>query len=165
MKITRKLLWEHGACRGQVREFHRLYPNGCEPTIEVLFDLAAEGLDAWWLQRLLPAEGLGSRREYALWCVEQVEDLLPESVRRNVLPVIRWRVHGPDDVSDEDLAAARDAAGDAARDAAGAAWAAAGGAGAAWAAWAAAGAAWAVAGDAQLVKLSDLLLRAPCSGE
>ena len=144
MKITRKLLWEHGACRVQVKKFHKLYPNGCEPTIEVLFDLAAEGLDAWWLQRLLPAEGLGSRREYALWCVEQVEDLLPESVRRNVLPVIRWRVHGPDDVSDEDLAAAWNTA---------------------WAAWAAAGAAWAVAGDAQLVKLSDLLLRAPCSGE
>lgn len=180
MKITKDLLLWHEACGWQVARFSELYPDGAEPTVDVVFDIAAEGLDAWWLWRLLPAEGPGSRREYTLWCAEQVEELMPESVRRDVLPVIRQRVSDPASVSDGAMFAAWSAAWSAANVAESAAARAAAWAGA-WAAAsseagdaavnaavdeaaAAADAACPSAGPAsrggQLEKLSDLLLAA-----
>ena len=151
MRITTDVLRAANACEEQRDLFAELYPDGLEPTVEWLSEAAAHGLDVWWCWHLLPAEGPGSQRAYALWCAEQVAHLCSDRRVAKCLAVVRRRVARPASVSD----AERAAAGDAARAAAGAAaWAAA---------WAAAGAAaWAAAraaaGDAQLAALSALLL-------
>ena len=149
MKITYDLLVAHGACEDQRDQFRALHPTGVEPTVEALSELAAHDLDAWWLWNVLPAEGPGSQRAYALWCAEQVAHLCGDPRVEQCLEAVRRRVANPGGVTDAELAAA----GDAAR---AAAWAAA------WAAArAAAGdAARAAAGDAQLACLSALLLDA-----
>ena len=140
MKITYDLLVKHKACNSQREAFKVLYPDGCEPTVKNLFDLAAEGLDAWWLWHVLPAEGPGSQRAYALWCAEEVAHLTTDKRVADCLKVVRRQVEFQD-VTAEQMAAADDAADDAAWTAAGAA--------AGDAAWAAAGdAAWAAAGAA-----------------
>ncbi len=109
--------------------------------------LGSNGLDdCLWALRTVP-EHDSLWRKYAVWCARQVEHLITDERSKLVLDVA-WR-HSNGESTDEDLAAARDAAWAAAWDAA---WAAARDAAwdAAWAAaWAAArDAAWAAARDA-----------------
>ena len=181
MKLTYELLkaQKPTACDEQANEFKRLFPDGCEPTVENLFELANSEyvpgctLDVFWLVRLLPEEGPGSMRAFALWCAEQVAYLCDDQRVRDCIDVVRRRVDVPGSCTDQELAAAWAAAGAAAWAAAGAAawaaaraaaWAAAGAA--AWdAARAAAGAAardatWDAAWAAQIACLSQLLLEA-----
>jgi hypothetical protein len=179
MRLTYELLCKHGACEPQRDEFRRLYPDGCEPTVDVLTALANSGytpgclLDVFWLVRLLPEEGPGSARAFALWCAEQVAPLAKDKRVDDCLAVVRRRVDAPGSCTDGELAAAGAAAGEAAweaaREAAGAAaWAAAreaAGAAAGEAAMAAAReaareAAWAAARESQIACLSQLLLEA-----
>jgi len=110
--------------------------------------------DALWCCRAEPDLSPIWRR-YAVWCARQVQHLMTDPRSLAALDVAERHANGQ--ASDQELAAARDAAGTAARDAAGTvAWAAAGTV--AWdaardaagtVAWAAAGTvAWAAAGDA-----------------
>ena len=110
MKITPALLRQHNACSEQVEEFSALYPHGTEPTVEAMFVCAAEGLDALWCLCLLPPEGPGSRRAFALWCAEQVSDLSADPRVAECLAVVRRRVENPDSVSDFELSEAARAA-------------------------------------------------------
>ena len=98
--------------------------------------------DTLWTLRCRP-EYSNLWRKFAVWAARQVEGKLTDQRSRDALDVA-WR-HSEGLATDDELAAARDAAGAAAR---AAAWDAAGAA--AWAAaWAAAGdAAWAAAWDA-----------------
>jgi hypothetical protein len=186
MRITYELLKAQTppACDDQANEFRTLFPDGCEPTVENLMFLAnhewmpGQLLDVFWLIRLLPEEGPGSMRAFALWCAEEIAPLCDDQRVRDCLSVVRRRVDAPGTCTDAELDAARDAAWDAAWAAAGAAawdaaWAAAGAA-ARDAAWAAAGAAagdaardaaraaaWDAARDAQIACLSQLLMEAP----
>jgi hypothetical protein len=175
MRLTYDLLVQHAACTAQRDEFRRLFPDGCEPTVESLFELANSEympgctLDVFWLVRLLPEEGPGSMRAFALWCAEQVAPLCDDQRVRDCIEVVRRRVDVPGSCTDQELAAAWDAAWAAAGAAAGAAaWDAAGAAAgaAAWdAAWdaaraAAGAAALAAAGAAQIACLSQLLCEA-----
>jgi len=155
MKLTYELLVQHNACVPQRDEFRRLFPDGCEPTIDTLLYLSSceyepcRTLDPWWLYNVLPDEGPGSKRAYALWCAEQVAYLNTDPRVTECLRVVRRRVEDPTGTSDGDLAAAWAAAGAATWAAAGAATWAAAGAAAGAATWAAAGAAaWAAAGAA-----------------
>ena len=87
--------------------------------------------DTLWCLRVRP-EHSNLWRKYAVWCARQVEHLMTDERSKDALN-IAWR-HSEGEATDEELAAAEDAAEDAAR----AAWDAA-----AWAAWdAAARAAW-----------------------
>ena len=106
MRITAALLRRHGACADQVAEFQRLWPRGAEPTVEALAQAAGRGLDPWWLWRLLPAEGPGSQRAYALWCAEQVAHLVTDPRVAACLEVVRRRVEDPQSVDAGALAAA-----------------------------------------------------------
>ena len=103
--------------------------------------------DALWTLRCRP-EYNNLWRKYAVWCARQVEHLMPDDRSKNALDVA-WR-HSDGLATDEELAAARDAARDAA-------WAAA--RDAAWAAArdAARAAAWDAAWDAQKQKLIEIL--------
>jgi hypothetical protein len=168
MRPTYKLLRQHNACTPQADEFRALFPRGCKPTVDNLMFLAnheyAENghvggpLDVLWLARLLPKEGPGSMRAFALWCAEQVAHLNTDERVVNCLAVVRRRVDAPGSCTDEGLAAAGDAAWAAARAAAGdAAGAAAGDA----ARDAAGDAARDAARDAQIACLSQLLMEAP----
>ena len=146
MKITADLLAARGACVDQVAEVRRLWPRGAEPTDEDLTQAEAHGLNWLWLVCLLPAEGPGSQRAFALWCAEQVAHLADDQRVADCLDVVRRRVADPSSVSDVELAAAWAAA-----------WAAASAAGAAAsAAWAAGDA----AGAAQRAQLAVLLAAA-----
>jgi hypothetical protein len=172
MRITKELLAKHDACRDQLKIFCREYPAGLIPTVANLSEAAALGLDVWWAACLLPAEGPGSQRAYALWCAQQVAHLCSDGRVAECLEIVSRRVADPTAVDGARLtpawaaawAAAREAARQAARQAAGAAaWAAAreaAGEVAGAAAWAAAGeaarqaagaaawaAAWAAAGE------------------
>lgn len=130
--------------------------------------LESNGLDdTFWALRTLP-EYNNLWRKFAVWCARQVQHLMTDQRSLDALDVA-WR-HSEGNATDNELAAAGDAAraaawvaaGDAARDAAGdAAWDAAGDA-----AWAAAGAAarsaaraaaWAAARAAQTEKLSQII--------
>jgi len=118
--------------------------------------LDSNGLDdALWCLRAVPGHDR-EKRLYAVWCARQVQHLLTDPRSIAALDVAERHANGL--ASDDELAAAREAA----RDAAGAAaWAAAGDA--AWAAaraaaWAAAraaagAAAWDAAMDAQAAEL------------
>jgi hypothetical protein len=177
MRLTYELLKSQTppACEEQASEFKRLYSDGCEPTVDNLFELESYGLDVFWLTRLLHADGPGSMRAFALWCAEQVAYLSTDQRVTDCLAVVRRRVEEPGNCTDNELAAAGDAAWAAAGDAAwAAAWAAA--RAAAWDAGAAAGvaaraaawvaaraAAWDAAGDssdAQIACLAQLLCEA-----
>ena len=127
--------------------------------LDLLTILDSNGLDdTLWCFRAV--EGCDKEiRLYAVWCAQQVQHLMKDPRSIDALDVAERFANGT--ASNEELAAAwdaardaaRDASKDAAKDAAGAAWAAAGAArAAAGAAWAAAGAArdaaWAAAWDA-----------------
>jgi len=158
MKITPALLRKHGACSEQVEEFTALYPRGTEPTVDTMFACAAAGLDIFWCLCLLPLEGPGSRRAFALWCAEQIAHLSDDPRVTECLAVVRRRVLDPASVTDNVLAAAWAAAREAA------AWAAEAAARAAWEAEAALAAqtAWEAeaALAAQIAMLSQMLLEA-----
>jgi hypothetical protein len=103
--------------------------------------------DALWALRCVTGHD-GAIRHYAVWCARQVQHLMTDPRSVEALDVAERHADGL--ATDDELAAARDAAWGAARAAAGdAAWDAAGDA--AWnAAWDAAGdAAWDAARDAQ----------------
>ena len=115
--------------------------------IPILDILKSNGLDdALWALRCVQGHDRDLRL-YAVWCARQVEHLLTDQRSKDALDVAERYANG--DASAEELTAAWEAAGDAAR---ASAWASAGDATRAAArasAWAAAGdATWASAGDA-----------------
>ena len=92
-------------------------------------------------------------RRYAVWCARKVQHLMTDERSIAALDVAERHANG--DATDEELAAARDAAADwdaAAARAAGADWAAGA---AAWAAWAAAAVGWVAAWDAARAAARD----------
>jgi len=112
--------------------------------------------DCLWALRCLP-EHDNLWRKYAVWCARQVQHLMADQRSINAMDVA-WR-HSEGLATDDELAAARGDAWDAARGAAGfAAWRSAAGFAAWEAAWSAAWAdAWAAARDAQQQKLREIL--------
>ena len=164
MRITIERLKAVHVCEPQVKLFSEVYPDGVDPTVENLFDAVSHGLDAWWTYNLLPNEGPGSKRAYALWCAEQVAHLNTDERVASCLAVVRRRVEDPVSVSDSELAAAayaaRSAAGSAAVAAGDAAWAAMISSAVGDAAGDAVVAAWDAEREAQLVCLSQMLLEA-----
>ena len=103
MKITKELLQRRHASADQVAEFSRLYRRGCEPDIEVLTALAAEGLDPWWLVHLLaPRDAV----RYAHWCASQVPQ--GPAGKAALALVERWLAGEP--VTTEDLRRAAETA-------------------------------------------------------
>jgi hypothetical protein len=106
MKITKERLQAAHACAGQLAEWAHLWPNGHEPTIENLTITAAHGIDAWWMVHLLPPEGPGSRRAYALWCAERVVYLSIDPRVAECLAVVARRVADPSSITDKELEAA-----------------------------------------------------------
>jgi hypothetical protein len=118
MLITYELLKQHNACKSQASRFREMFPDGMQPTIENLADLQVEELDVLWLSRLLPAEGIGSARHFALICAEDVAHLCADPRVDKALGVVRRRVANPASVSNKQLAAALAAALAATRDAA-----------------------------------------------
>ena len=177
-RITVSTLRAVGACTDQAALFAHLYPRGITPTVEHFAEAAAQGLDVWWAYHLLPAEGPGSQRAYALWCAEQVAHLSVDRRVAECLAVVLRCVENPVAVTDQMLAAAgpaRAAAWAAVGAARAAAWAAVGAAedvagaaarAAVWAAEEAAGAAaWDAARAAQMACLAQLLAEAPEPGK
>lgn len=117
------------------------------PLVDVLDSNGLE--DALWCLRCLP-EHNNLWRKFVWWCAFQVADQSDDQRVQECLDVV-WR-HSNGEASDDDLAAAREAALEAAWEAAGEAWEAA------WAAARAAGVeAWAVAGADQANKLREIL--------
>ena len=100
--------------------------------------------DVLWALRCLPEHGR-LWRLYAVWCARQVQGLMTDP--RSVAALDVAERHARGNATDEDLAAAWDAA-------RAAAWAAARAAGAAGAAW---DAAWDAARAAQQAKLTEIL--------
>lgn len=94
MLITTELLKKHNAHINQVALFASLYPDGLEPSVAMLSEAAAAGLNVWWTWHLLPAEGPGSQRAYALWCAEQVAHLSDDQRVHDCLAVVRRMVAG-----------------------------------------------------------------------
>lgn len=52
-KIYKTYLIKRGACKDQVKLFAKLYPDGIHACRECLKDAQNQGLDVWWLPRLL----------------------------------------------------------------------------------------------------------------
>ena len=103
MKITHELLSKLEPSCSQFVQFCELWPNGAEPTEENLLQVWGMRLDIFHLVRLLPREGQGSRRAFALWCAQQVVHLTDDQRVHNCLAVVERRVQDPDSVSDEEL--------------------------------------------------------------
>src|SRR5574343_224878 len=146
---TLNAIREHGPCADGWRKLltHLGKTAADDEPLSLLTILDSNGLDdALWCLRAMP-EHNKHWRLYAVWCARQVQHLMTDARSVAALDVAERHAHGT--ASDQELAAARDAAwvaaGDAAGDAAG---------GAAWdaaraAAWVAArAAAWVAAGDA-----------------
>ena len=115
MKITYELLCAHGAADcPDARLFREIWPDGAEPTVEVLDRAAAEGLDWLWCVKLLPLEGIGGQRDFSVRCVDPVAHLLTDERSVRALDLAGRRVADPTSVSGGELAAAWDAAWDAA---------------------------------------------------
>ena len=157
---------EHSPCEGGWKKLltHLGKTSADDEPLSLLTILNSNGIDdALWCLRTMP-EHNRVWRLYAVWCARQVQHLMTDQRSLDALDVAERHARG--DVSDEEM----DAAGDAARAAAGdaaraAAWAAAGDAARA-AAWAAArdaagdaawAAAWAAARAAQEVELRRVL--------
>ena len=134
MRLTREVLRPPGAplwrlaCEEQVDQFCSLYPDGAEPTVEVLTECLAAELDVWWLLRLLQPRAL------VMWACTVAD---PDEACEHLRPARRYAAG--EDVPLAVLLEARAAASAAWAAEAEAAWAAA--AAAAWAAAAAAAAA------------------------
>jgi len=142
MLITTKLLKESGACNSAITKFNELFGDKVQLTVENLVTAYANGIPVFWLTNLLPSEGAGGQRDFALFAAEQVQHHSKDERVSKCIEVIRRKVADPHSVSDAELKQARKGAWSvAAADAAGAAAAAAG----AWAADAAAWAAYAAA--------------------
>jgi len=114
MKITTELLKEYNACEKQVKHFAKAYPDGVKASGENAVLLAAEGFNVLWAVNLLPQEGLGSRRAFALWCAEQVAHLTKNPKIKQCLEIVKAEVLQP---GSQNLAAAQDTVWSAARDA------------------------------------------------
>ena len=57
MRITRRWLRKHGACKGSLVFFSEVFPEGAEVTIENAFKAVKNGLDLDWLvHECLPRE-------------------------------------------------------------------------------------------------------------
>jgi len=95
MRITTELLKKYDACEDQVKPFSKSYPNGIEASGENAILLAAEGFDVSWAVFLLPQEGPGSQRAFALWCAEQVAHLSDDPRVAQCLEVVRAEVLHP----------------------------------------------------------------------
>lgn len=153
-KLVRSLQGQPFTDEDADRESYIRFRHDAE--IPLLDILKSNGFDdALWSLRCVSGADRDIRL-FAVWCARQVEHLMQDQRSKDALDVAERFANG--DASDEELAAAWDAAGAAAGDAAGdaawdAAWAAAWAAAraAAWdAAWAAAwDAAWDAARDAQ----------------
>ena len=107
MRLTPETLKPHNPCSEQYRQFLKLYPKGADPTIEVLITLWANGIDSLWLVKLLPTEGANSKREFDLFCAEQVQHLTTDKRVAKCIEVIRRKVADPASVSDAEMEQAR----------------------------------------------------------
>jgi len=107
MRITTSLLKKHKACEKQIECFVKAYPDGIEASGENAVLLSAEGFDVMWAFTLLPPEGPGSQRAFALWCAEQVAHLNNDSRVKQCLEVVRREVLQP---GSQNLKAAHNAA-------------------------------------------------------
>ena len=161
MWTTLNAIRKHGPCKdgwGKLLQYLGRTQADNDP-LPILTVLESNGLDdALWALRAVEGHDREIRL-FAVWCARQVQHLMSDYRSVEALDVAERFANG--EVSDVELAAARDAAWDAARDAAGAAAGAAEDA----AAWAAArAAAWAAAGaaardaawDAQKQKLIEM---------
>src|SRR6185503_3979478 len=144
MKTTLNQIREHSPCEEGWKKLLKSLnkTKADDEPVSIVQVLDSNGLDdALWCLRAVK----GCDREirlFAVWCARQVEHLMEDERSKQALVVAERHANG--EATDAELAAARDAA----WDAAGAAWDAAGAAAwaAAWdAAWDAAGAAWAAA--------------------
>ena len=159
----------HGPCAdGWKKLLNHLGKTGADDEpLSLLTILDSNGLDdALWCLRAMP-EHNKHWRLYAVWCARQVQHLMTDARSVAALDVAERHAHGT--ASDQELAAAgdaaRDAAGDASRDAAGDAAGDASRAAAWAAAWAAAldasraaawAAAWAASRAAQTARLREV---------
>src|SRR5574343_81817 len=182
---TLNAIREHGPCADGWRKLltHLGKTAADDEPLSLLTILDSNGLDdALWCLRAMP-EHNKHWRLYAVWCARQVQHLMTDARSVAALDVAERHAHGT--ASDQELAAAGDAARDAAGDAAwvaarDAAWVAArvaaraaasaaagdaAGDAARVAAWVAAGAAagasawaaaWVAAGDAQTARLREV---------
>jgi len=139
MKTTLKAIREHGPCEsGWVKLLGALGKTKADDEpLSLLEILKSNGLDdALWCLRAVDGHDKEIRL-YAVWCARQVQHLMTDKRSLDALDVAEAFANGK--VTKEELAAAADAAWDAARGAAAltaarvAAWDAA--AAAAWAAW------------------------------
>ena len=139
----------HGPCEDGWKKLleHLGKTEADDEPLPLLTILESNGLDdCLWCLRSVP-EHDREWRLFAVWCARQVQHLMTDPRSIAALDVAERFANG--EAARDELSAARDAAGAAARDAA---WAA-GAAGAAWAAGAAAGA----AGAAQKQELIRIL--------
>jgi hypothetical protein len=120
---TLNAIREHGPCAdGWKKLLNHLGKTGADDEpLSLLTILDSNGLDdALWCLRAMP-EHNKHWRLYAVWCARQVQHLMTDARSVAALDVAERHAHGT--ASDQELAAARDAAWAAARDAAGdAAW-------------------------------------------
>jgi len=159
MITTLNQIRAHGPCADGWRKLLAHLGKTCadDEPLPITTVLDSNGLDdALWCLRAVPGHDR-EKRLYAVWCARQVQHLLTDPRSMAALDVAERHANGL--ASDDELAAARDAAWAAAwaaaRAARAAAWAAGAAAGAAAraAAWAAARAARAAAMDAQAAEL------------
>ena len=90
MKITKELLQRRHASEGQVAEFDRLYPDGCEPTVEALTALDCQAFDVLWLVYLLAPRDVV---QYAYRCASHMGQ--PPVGSTALLLVERWLAGAP----------------------------------------------------------------------
>jgi len=95
MRITTTLINEHCPYKYEAAAFASEYPDGIEASGENVILLAAEGFNVLWIANLLPDEGPGSKRAFALWCAEQVAHLSDDPRVAQCLDVIRREVLQP----------------------------------------------------------------------
>ena len=128
--------------------------------LDFLTILESNGLDdTLWCLKAAPKEWEPNIRMYAVWCAKQVEHQMTDKRSKNALVVAQNHALGL--ATDDELRAARDAAGDAEGAATGnAAWAARDAARAAWDAARAAGA----ARDAAWASQKEIFIKM-CKGE
>ena len=163
MKTTLNKIRGHAPCTDGweklLKHLGKTRPDD-EP-LSLLTILDSNGIDdTIWCFRAVEGHDK-EKRLFAVWCARQVQHLMADQRSIDALDVAERYANGL--ATDDELSAAREAAGAAAGGAAWAAWAAAGAA--AGAAWAAAGAAWAAAwaaagaaaGARQETKLREIL--------